>query len=130
MSTTQFRPAATTALERASIPAECQCCGRSELKTTVKVVSLDGGTTLWMGTGCAAKACGVGVREFGKSLKAAQDAQYDVEWKARDAEAKRAYAHFQAFLDARCPQFAGDRLRQLEALGGMRAAREGYVPMA
>lgn len=130
MNTTQtikFRPAATSAMERANVPSVCGCCGREELKKTVKVVSMDGSTVLWMGTGCAAKACGMGVKEFGKSLKREQDAQDDSEIRARDAAAAARHLRWKAHLDAKCPQFAGDVFRQLEALGGMKIAREGFA---
>lgn len=66
----KFRPAATSAMERANVPSVCECCGREDLKKTVKVTN--GETTLWMGTGCAAKACGIGIKEFGKALKEEQ----------------------------------------------------------
>lgn len=128
--TIRFRPAATSAMERANVPAECQCCGRADLKKTVKVVSLDGSATLWMGTACAAKACGLGVREFGKAIKGEQDAQDASEAQAvREAHAAE-YARFQAFLDARLPSLRGDRFRQLQALGGYSAAREAYRAQA
>ena len=81
----KFRPAATSAMERASVPSVCECCGREDLKKTVKVTN--GETTLWMGTGCAAKACSMGIREFGKALGAEQTAQEAAE-KAAEEKAK------------------------------------------
>lgn len=125
--TIKFRPAATSAMERANVPNVCGCCGREELKKTVKVVSSDGATTLWMGTGCAAKACGIGVKEFGKSLKREQDVQDTVDQKAADVERRAYMARWHAHLDAKCPQFKGEICLQLEALGGMKVARDGFA---
>jgi hypothetical protein len=123
---TKFRPAATSALERANVPTTCQCCGKEELKKTVKVISTDGTTVLWMGTGCAAKACGVGVKEFGRALKGEQDAEDTREREEADLARRAEMARWRAHLDARCPEHRGDIFRQLQALGGMKAARAGY----
>lgn len=122
---TKFRPAATSAMERANVPSVCGCCGREELKKTVKVT--DGVTTMWMGTGCAAKACGVGVREFSRDLKTAQNAQDAAERAERDREHAAHMARWSAHLNARCPAFAGDIFRQVQSLGGFKAAREGFA---
>lgn len=121
----RFRPAATSAMERLTSPDTCECCGREYLKKTVKVT--DGAAVMWMGTGCAAKACGIGIREFGKTLKIAQDTQDAAEREAR-AQANREYtARWTAHLNARCPQLAGDIFRQIEALGGYDAAKVGFA---
>ena len=90
-----FRPAATTALERASMPSTCECCGREELKRTVKMIS--GDTVMWMGVGCAAKGTGVSVREINAALTAAKKEQAAVEKKANEAAswARQAAVHAQ-----------------------------------
>ena len=121
----KFRPAATSAMERANAPSVCECCGREDLKKTVKVTN--GATTMWMGTGCAAKACGVGIKDFGKALKAEQDQHDAAERKAEEIAWRARDAVWQAHLDARCPQLKGERFRQIEALGGIRTAREGFA---
>lgn len=121
----KFRPAATSAMERANVPSVCECCGREDLKKTVKVTN--GETTLWMGTGCAAKACGMGIREFGKALGAEQTAQEAAEKAAEEKAWREHNARWQAHLDARCPALRGDRFRQIQALGGGKAAREGFA---
>jgi hypothetical protein len=122
---TRFRPAATSAMERANVPSVCGCCGREELVKTVKVISADG-TIVWMGTGCAAKACGMGVKDFGRGMKRAQDAQDSAEKAAADAAHRAEDARWQAHLDAKCPALRGKRFEQLQALGGYRAARADY----
>ncbi len=126
----KFRPAATSAMERASVPSVCECCGREDLKKTVKVTN--GETTLWMGTGCAAKACSMGIREFGKALKVEQDAQDSKEQTEREAARRAECDHWFAFLtDAVGPVYSWpggpiDRFRQIEKLGGPTAARAAY----
>jgi hypothetical protein len=120
----KFRPAPMSAMERFNVPTVCECCGREDLTKTVKVT--DGAAVLWMGTGCAAKACGVGVREFGKAMKAEQDAQDAAERQEREAAHRAEDARWQSFLDARCPEKRGDRFSQIQALGGGTAAREAY----
>jgi hypothetical protein len=122
----RFRVAAISGFERFNVPTTCQCCGREDLLKTVKVASLDDGAVMWMGRGCAAKACGMGIKEFGKALKttqAAQDTREDQE--RREANAKED-ARWQAFLDARCPEKRGDRFSQIQALGGYTVANTAY----
>lgn len=81
---TKYRPAATSAFERYSTPSECGCCGRENLKTTVKMAAPDG-SIVWMGTGCAAKAMGVGVKEYKAAAKSVEDAAEAVRKAARCA---------------------------------------------
>jgi ribosome-binding protein aMBF1 (putative translation factor) len=120
-----YKPAATSAIERASMPTVCECCGREQLKRTVKMVSVTG-SVMWMGVGCAAKGSGVSVREINQAEREKQN-EYD---KAQDqAKAKvriEEQARWQAHLDSRCPEFRGQVLRQIQALGGMATARVGF----
>lgn len=125
--TIRFRPAATSAMERANVPSTCQCCGREDLQKTVKVVALDGSATLWMGRGCAAKACGMGVKDFGRTMKREQDAQDASDKAAEDASRRAEDARWQAFLDGRCPELRGNRFAQIQALGGAKVARAEYL---
>ncbi len=111
----KFRPAATSAMERANVPSVCECCGREDLKKTVKVTN--GATTMWMGTGCAAKACGVGIKDFGKALKAEQDQHDAAERKAHYNAVAAERARWQDFLNERAPQFRGDIYAQERAVG-------------
>ena len=120
-----FRPAATSALERASMPSTCECCGRENLKRTVKMT--DGTAVLWMGVGCAAKGTGIPAKDLNKLEREAQSAFDAEQFKAREAASRAELARWQAHLDARCPEHRGNIFNQLRALGGMARAREGYV---
>ncbi len=128
--TARFRPAPMNAFERQSSPTECQHCGRVELRRTVKVT--DGNAVLWLGTGCAAKAMGVGLTEYRREAKAVQDAAEAAEQNARDAADRARHAAWVAFLDRAAPPVTiqtdfGPRKasvgEQIKALGGMAAAR-------
>ena len=124
MNAARFTLAALGPGESLTSPDTCECCGREYLKKTVKVT--DGVAVMWMGVGCAAKACGVGIREARKAHKVLEDARADAERVAR-AEAHRAsMARWTAHLNARCPEHAGDIFRQIEALGGYDAAHVGF----
>ncbi len=87
---------------------------------------------MWMGTGCAAKACGVGIKEFRKALKVEQDAHDTAEAAAKEAAHRAADDKWQAFLNARAGMILDwsgkpDRFRQIEALGGYPAAKAAYA---
>lgn len=118
-----YRPVGTSAQERMNTPDTCGCCGREGLKTTVKLADSAGHIT-WMGTGCAAKAMGIGVDIFRKLAKAADT--------AAEADARREFfrrqaeedAAWQSFLDAAAGP--GDRMAQIKALGGISAARTAF----
>lgn len=126
--TLRFRPAATNAFDRTNNPTTCQCCGREDLKKTVKMT--DGNAIVWMGTGCAAKAMGVGIKVYTAEARAVQKTADDAEALAREAERKAWDARWQAFLDARAPQLRGDRFLQIEALGGYSKANAEFVAQA
>ncbi len=124
MSAARFTLAALGPGESLTSPDTCECCGREYLKKTVKVT--DGVAVMWMGVGCAAKACGVGIREARKAHKVLEDARAVAARAIRD-EAHRAHmARWTAHLDARCPALKGDTFRQIEALGGYYAAHVGF----
>jgi hypothetical protein len=63
-------------------PDHCECCEREDLKKTVPITN--GTSTIWVGTGCAARLCGSTITEFRRASKRAYDA----------AEAERAEAEF------------------------------------
>ncbi len=120
MTTTQnFRPAGMSSQDRLNVPTECGCCGREGLKTTVKMVD-DNGSILWMGTGCAAKAMGVGVDLFKRAAKDADAVIANENIAAQRAETDRWFA----FLDANVPGLAVTE--QIAALGGLAAARAAF----
>ena len=123
---TKLRPAATSAMERANVPTTCGCCGREGLKKTVKMT--DGAACYWLGTGCAAKAMGVGIREYTAAANDVQDAADKAERESAELARRAEYAVFQAWLDGVTdPSLKGDRFRQLQAIGGMKVARERYA---
>lgn len=100
MNTTQtvrFHPAHLSAFERFNMPTTCGCCGREGLKKTVKVT--DGTRVLFMGTGCAMKACRMGEKSFAKAQA--------------EASAKR----YNDNLDRLCPDFAGSYMKQMALVG-------------
>ncbi len=94
----------------------CDCCGKTNLKSTV-AVSVDGGETQYYGVVCAARALGRSAKEVKAGAKKADDDKAARE-AAAQREADRARdARWQAFLDARVPQHKGNRLEQVLALG-------------
>lgn len=97
----RYRIGATSAMERANVPSECSCCGREDLKKTVKLVPLAGGSPVWFGTGCAAKALGMGVPAFRKEAKRLQDEQDARDFAARAAADRRETEAWFAWLTAR-----------------------------
>jgi len=120
---THYLPAGTSAAERLNTPTECGHCGRSGLKVTVKMVD-PGGATVWMGTGCAAKALGIPAAEFNALRKTADLKAETAEQAARRVEADATHAAWKAFLDSAAGP--GDTIDQLRRLGGYAAARAAY----
>lgn len=98
----------------------CQCCGREELKKTVPVRRRGGGDIVWMGTGCAAKACGMGLREYKAAVDAAEKVLRSEEQKAHDAE----LARWSAWLHAQTGMT--DIFLAIQKLGGYPVARAAY----
>lgn len=103
---TKFRPVHLSAFERFNVPSVCGCCGREGLKKTVKVSN--GVTTMFMGTGCAAKACKLSTDGF------------------KVAQAKAAANAHHAFLNILCPEFAGESAKQVALIGARAARFEAY----
>lgn len=98
----KFRPVGMSAFERFNMPSTCGCCGREGLKKTVKMT--DGAAIVFMGTGCAANAMNIDPDNFKRHQRAAQE-RWD-----RSGEHR-------AFLDAACPQFAGNEAKQTAMVG-------------
>lgn len=99
----------------------CDCCGRENLKSTVK---LDVGNGLThFGVGCAAKALRMGVAQVKAATKAVDDASAEAARVAADAKHAAFMAEWAAFLDAQVPAFRGRIVDQLAAMGGMVKAR-------
>lgn len=120
-----FRPDATSAIERASVPTTCQCCGREGLRRTVKMT--DGTAVMWMGVGCAAKGTGVSVREINAAERNVQTVADEADRKAADDAHRVTMVRWQTHLNARCPEHRGEVFLQIQALGGMARAREGFA---
>lgn len=119
---TVYRPAGTSALERMNTPTECGCCGRSDLKTTVKMEA--DGIIVWMGTGCAAKAMGVGIPEYRKAAKTADEVADRAGRIAANARSQAEFARWDDFLtDAAGAGAVADKIARL---GGFAAASALY----
>jgi hypothetical protein len=107
-------------------PDTCDCCERTGLKKTVKLVS-PAGRVVWFGTGCAARAMGcqpLVVRQARAAAEATAIEKARVErcriWAAEDAV-------WGAFLAVAAPGHDGNRFKQIEALGGYSAARAAFL---
>lgn len=125
MSTTNngYRFAELAQGEGLQSPSVCDCCGREELKRTVKLINPEG-RSVWYGAGCAARAMNVEKKVVTAAKKAAEDRAYELERSERQAAWKLTDAAWQAFLDRVAPGM--DRYDQIRSLGGMAKARELY----
>lgn len=104
----------------------CDCCGKKGLKSVIGLET-EYGEVVRYGVTCAAKALKSTVKAVKAGTKAADDAKY-LEEQAKRAKAQAEFsAKWTAHLDSRCPSFAGDRFRQIEALGGYAKAQEGFI---
>jgi hypothetical protein len=103
----------------------CDCCGKTGLKSTV-ALSIDEGEPVYYGVTCAARAIGRGVAEVRRETKRADDAKAAEEAAKRAAEHKAFMARWEAFLVAAAPD-AKCVFTRIEALGGMRKARELFA---
>jgi hypothetical protein len=109
----------------------CDCCGRENLKKTVALAALDADGneigTVYYGVDCAAKAEGLPAKLIRKEAETADRAKGEA--KRREARDRRDAedAQWFAWLDARAPHLIGDRLLQIEALGGYGAASAAYA---
>ena len=92
-----FRPVGLSPFERFALPSTCGCCGRENLKKTVKMT--DGSAVIFMGTGCAQKAMNVDPDNFKHAQRRAQE-----RWERVEA--------YRAYLDVIVPQFAGQETKQ------------------
>lgn len=102
-------------------PSVCDCCGREDLKRTVKLINPKG-RPVWFGAGCAAKAMGTTTKAVRIAKRAAEDAANEAERAASHAEWRLTDASWQAFLDKAAGP--GERYDQIRKLGGMAKARE------
>lgn len=106
-------------------PSVCDCCGREDLKRTVKLIN-PGGAVVWYGCGCAARVMGLAPKTVRAAKKAAEEQADTAARLAREAEHRASDALWQAFLDSAAGP-VGDRFKQIEALGGYAAARVRFA---
>ena len=105
----------------------CDCCGRSDLKSTV-ALETEAGEVVHYGVVCAARALKMPAKEVKAAAKRADDARFEVEQAARRAAAEARAAEWLAFLERHAPgvkDFGGkqDVFEQIQMLGGFSAAR-------
>lgn len=114
----------------------CDCCGKSDLKSTVIIVGLDAGGAetgdlRHYGSTCAAKALGLthkAVKGASQSFKAQRDAAAD--WAMESSEAYGAWrAIHNAIIDEvdRMPRAGQDRYATVERLHRERGANALYA---
>lgn len=114
-------------------PDVCDCCGREDLKKTVKLINPEG-RVVWFGVGCAARAMGCKPLVVRHGRQDAIDALASAERRERYAIEQAEDDRWQAWLDSVVPALASkdpacrgaNRCRQIDALGGWTAARAGY----
>ena len=111
----------------------CDCCGKSDLKSTVALMELDAdgsdltGDAVYFGCVCAARAMRRQEKDVRRDVAAADRAAFQAELAARTERMNIHTRAWFAHLDARCPSLAGDVFHQIKALGGMAAARVGFA---
>jgi hypothetical protein len=108
----------------------CECCGREELKKTVKLSGPSG--VVRYGTGCAARALGLTGTEVTRRATSAQKAADEAAAAERAAAGRASQARWEAHLIARTGGLyrydrSPDVFGMIAALGGMKAAREGFA---
>jgi hypothetical protein len=110
----------------------CDLCGRTDLKSTVELDEFDADGNrltdepLHFGTTCASKATRWPAKRIRDEIRAIERERAEAERKRwRDEHAAR-FAGWAEFLDARCPEHAGNVFLQCRALGGFKAARAEF----
>lgn len=111
----------------------CECCGRKNLKRTVRILLLDSDTEVFYGTSCAARAFRMNATDVTRESMRADRMREEAERTARALSWAAEDARWQAFLDTAVPSHANnthdgksDRFAQIAALGGSAAARAAY----
>lgn len=110
--------------------AECDCCGRANLKVTVALMFEGAADVVFYGTTCAAKALRMPAKEVKAAAKAADDAKAAAERAVREAAWKAESDRWSAWLNSKVPSKRGEIFLQIEALGGYAAARAAYMEAA
>ena len=107
----------------------CECCGRENLKSTVIMMTVDAdGNDIarsFFGSTCAARAAGRPVADIDREAAGADKAAREATERARRQAAAARDTEWQEWLDENSS--AGDRLAQLEELGGFATAHAAFA---
>lgn len=102
----------------------CDCCGKSNLKSTV-ALSIDEGDAVYFGVTCAARALKVQVGDVRKGTALADREKARIEAEKRNAAWKVQQEPWMAFL--RTHGKGPLPCDQIDSLGGYKAARAMFV---
>lgn len=110
----------------------CDCCGRSDLKSTVALENTETGENVFFGVVCAARALKITAKEVKADAKKANDEKAEAVRREREAADKAESARWTAHLVSRTggiKDFRGDLdiFAMIQKIGGYTAAREGYA---
>lgn len=103
----------------------CECCGRSNLKSTVALLMGDSTTPVYFGVSCAARALRTSSVEVRKGAREVERAHADALAYERHLAERAEDVRWQGFLDASAG--AGERIDQIARLGGFAVARALYA---
>tara|TARA_R110000868_G_scaffold216141_1_gene466252 strand:- start:868 stop:1248 length:381 start_codon:yes stop_codon:yes gene_type:complete len=110
----------------------CDCCGKSNLKSTVVIRDVETDNELFFGVTCAAKALKVGIKEVKAGTAAAdlakeEDARAEAK-KAWDAKQTRWIAHLIVKAGVMVDGMGRpDVLGMIKKLGGIKSAEVGFA---
>lgn len=115
----------------------CDCCGRTNLKSTV-AISIDDADPVYYGVTCAAHALNCSAKHVRAESRRADDERERAAEERRRAAAAAESARWFRFLDLVAPRYAAcyangsrsDVLKQIESLGGYSEARLGFDALA
>lgn len=110
----------------------CDCCGKSELKSTVAIRNLETGEDVFFGVTCAARALKLQVAEVRKGAADADRAEADRRESVRRAAAEAESVRWNAFLmraTGGINDWSGKpcTFLMIQALGGFTTARAKYA---
>ena len=113
----------------------CDCCGKSELKSTVAISDDEQGETLYFGSTCAAKALKVQLADVKRGTAAADRAKEEAKRAAQEVLYRAEMVRWKAYLVEKTGglyDFKGEPciFAMCQALGGFKAARADYTPWA
>jgi hypothetical protein len=103
----------------------CDCCGRSNLKSTV-ALSIDEADPVYFGVACAAHALKRTAKEVRAESRKADDEKAAAVAAVKAAASRAEFARWTSHLDARAPSLRGNVFKQIESLGGFAAASVGF----